>query len=196
MGLYLVGHVVLKAAGVGAGFQLEDEIDGAMILILESGDVAAKELKRVAVGRVDPGAEEGSDFVIAGGGCGERVFRFLIDLVVEISGLDHDEAFETPIEGGEFFDEAEVEGGAGAELGDGGAEGGLVLIGVLDVEDGVGGGGEAVLEGSTGAFEFAFGGDGASGFGAVDSGLFGASGFGVGRDVGELELGHGAWTSG
>ena len=107
---------------------------------------------------------------------------------VEEGGFHHDEAFETPVEVGEFFNEAEFGFGGGAEVVDEGVADFLVFGGVFGHEEGVGGGGESVADGGLGGALFAGDGGRAFGFGSVAAGGvdlgggargFGGNGFGI-----------------
>ena len=96
------------------------------------------------------------------------------DLAVDEGGLSGDEAGFTPADGGEFIDEGLLDVALGVEGGTEAFEVELEFGFLLDADDVVDGGGEAVFDGVAAGAGFAVDGDGAFGFGAVEAGLFGA----------------------
>ena len=100
----------------------------------------------------------------------ENCFGVDADGDIEQAGFHHGEAFEAPIEVGDFLDEAEFGFGGGAEVVDEGVADFLVLSGILVGEEGVFGGCESVADGGFGGLFLAFGGDGSVGLGSVQAG--------------------------
>jgi hypothetical protein len=152
-------------------FEIAEIGERRIELVLEVAHVAAKEVEAMAgAQRFLPGFDDETDAVDA--------FHDFVGvdagLHVEDAGFHHDEAFETPIEVGDFFDEAEFAFRCRAEIVDEGVADFGVFVGELGGEEGVFVGGESEADGVLGGFGLAFGGDWALGFTAVDAGLFGA----------------------
>ena len=130
-----VGFGVVLAAGEAAGFELFEVGEGGVELVLKSGNVAAQEfLAVVGAGGPAPGCDDEADVV--------DFFEFLEDFFgvdaarhVEEGGVHHGEAFETPVEVGDLFDEAGFGFRCGSEVVEEGVDDFFVLGGVFGFED-------------------------------------------------------------
>ena len=163
-----------SSAGEAGFFKIAEIGERGIKLMLKRSHIAAEEVEAMAgAAGFLPGFDDEADAVDA--------FETLHDFVgvdagfeVEDAGFHHDEAFETPIEVGDFFDEAEFGFGGRAEVVDEGEADLFVFVGELGGEEGVFVGGESVADGVFGGFGLAFGRGWALGFAPVDAGLFGA----------------------
>lgn len=138
-----------------------------MVLAVEAEFLAAEGVEKA--GRLVEGVEGGDGLgwrVFVGDGIGLEPLDAL--LIGDLGGLEGPAAEDAPAAEGHGFDEGEFVGGVGVEFGgEVGQEFEETLAGFAGEEDGLGE--HAVFEGVLGGVAAASGGDGASGFWAVEA---------------------------
>ena len=171
-GLGLIGRIVLRAVTV----EFLDGLEGTVIGALGGGFVAAEDFEGVVAGGIFEGESDAAIFIHVLIMAVNVVF-VIIDFEVEEGNFDGIDAHDLPHVGGEESDEVEFEFVDGGVAGEVGVEVLGVAVGVF-VDEGHGGGAEAMGDAVGAGVELAFGGCGARGFGSVGAGGGGLGGGG------------------